>query len=132
MQHSPHLLGRAYLLFPVELHIADSDPHGGLLIRVSSIIFQASGRRAGTFLPVVLLAALFAGSASRPTRAQDKELVLPRVAQDQIDFSNASDKQFSSLGTLLADNLSGSLSAREDGFAVQDRGSLRSYIEENW
>ncbi len=158
MQHSPHLLGRAYLLFPVELHIADSDPHGGLLIRVSSIIFQASGRRAGTFLPVVLLAALFAGSASRPTRAQDKELVLPRVAQDQIDllatrvaqqirnsktdpafpkllvidFSNASDKQFSSLGTLLADNLSGSLSAREDGFAVQDRGSLRAYMEENW
>ena len=49
-----------------------------------------------------------------------------------IDFSNAGDKQFSKLGTLLADDLALSLSSVASGFQVQDRKEFRSYLKDNW
>lgn len=97
---------------------------------------------------------LFSASAS----AQDPALALPRIAQDQIDslasrvaaqirlskidpafpkvfvidFSNASDKQFSRLGSILADELAHSLSSFASGFQVEDRRSFSAYLKENW
>jgi hypothetical protein len=49
-----------------------------------------------------------------------------------IDFSNASDKQFSKLGTLLADDLAQSLAEDASGFQVEDRKSFDAYLKENW
>jgi TonB family protein len=49
-----------------------------------------------------------------------------------IDFSNASDKQFSKLGTLLADELAQSLAGFATGFQVQDRKEFSAYLKENW
>jgi len=49
-----------------------------------------------------------------------------------IDFSNASDKQFSKLGTLLADELAQSLAGFASGFQVQDRKEFSAYLKENW
>jgi len=91
-------------------------------------------------------------------RAQDGAPALPRIAQDQmealasrvaaqirqskidpalpkvlvIDFSNASDKQFSKLGSILADELAQSLSGFASGFQVEDRKSFSAYLKENW
>ena len=49
-----------------------------------------------------------------------------------IDFSNASDKQFSKLGALLADELAQSLAGFASGFQVQDRKEFSAYLKENW
>ncbi len=49
-----------------------------------------------------------------------------------IDFSNASDKQFSKLGSLLADELAQSLAGFASGFQVQDRKEFSAYLKENW
>ncbi len=49
-----------------------------------------------------------------------------------IDFSNAGDKQFSKLGTLLADELAQSLAGFASGFQVQDRKEFSAYLKENW
>ena len=91
-------------------------------------------------------------------RAQDGAPALPRIAQDQmealasrvaaqirqskidpalpkvfvIDFSNARDKQFSKLGSILADELAQSLSGFASGFQVEDRKSFSAYLKENW
>jgi TonB family protein len=97
---------------------------------------------------------LFSASAA----AREDAPALPRAAQEQmdslaarvaeqirqskidpefpkifvIDFSNAGDKQFSKLGTLLADDLAQSLAGLASGFQVQDRKSLGAYLKENW
>jgi TonB family protein len=55
---------------------------------------------------------------------------LPKVFV--IDFSNASDKQFSKLGTLLADDFAQSLSSFASGFQVEDRKAFSAYLKENW
>jgi len=49
-----------------------------------------------------------------------------------MDFSNSDDKQFSKLGTLLADDLARSLTGFASGFQVQDRKSFNAYLKENW
>ena len=49
-----------------------------------------------------------------------------------IDFSNASDKQFSILGALLADELAQALAGFASGFQVQDRKEFSAYLKENW
>jgi hypothetical protein len=49
-----------------------------------------------------------------------------------IDFSNAGDKQFSRLGTLLADDLAQSLAGLASDFQVQDRKAFNAYLKENW
>jgi len=49
-----------------------------------------------------------------------------------IDFSNASDKQFSKLGSMLADDLAQSLAGFASGFQVEDRKSFNAYLKENW
>jgi TonB family protein len=110
-------------------------------------------KAAATAMIAVLACAL--GSAT--VAAQDGFPALPRAAQDQmdslasrvaaqirlakidpaytklfvIDFSDASDKQFSKLGALLADHLSESLASRADGFAVSDRKVLWAYLRDN-
>jgi TonB family protein len=55
---------------------------------------------------------------------------LPKILV--IDFSSASNKQFSRLGTILADDLAQSLSRFASGFAVQDRKAFNAYLKENW
>src|SRR5271155_3796808 len=106
----------------------------------------------------VLIAALGFSLFTSSTAAQDPAGALPRTAQEQmdslasrvaeqirqskidpafpkifvIDFSNAGDKQFSKLGTLLADDLALSLAGYASGFQVQDRKSFIDYLKENW
>ncbi len=107
---------------------------------------------------VLLVAVLASAILPSSTAAQDPGSTLPRNAQDQmdslasrlaeqirrskidpafpkilvIDFSNANDKQFSKLGSILADDLAQSLSSLAAGFQVQDRKSFNEYLKENW
>ena len=90
--------------------------------------------------------------------AQESTPAMPRIAQDQIDslasrvaqqirqekidpalpkvfvidFANASDRQFSKLGSILADDFSESLSSFASGFQVEDRKAFNAYLKENW
>src|SRR5271155_544151 len=106
----------------------------------------------------VLIAALGFSLFTSSTAAQDPAGALPRTAQEQmdslasrvaeqirqskidpafpkifvIDFSNAGDKQFSKLGTFLADDLAQSLAGMASGFQVQDRKAFNAYLKENW
>jgi TonB family protein len=105
-----------------------------------------------------LMAAVFVCSLFGAPAAPDEAPALPRAAQEQmdslasrvaeqirqskidpaypkilvIDFSNASDKQFSRLGTLLADDLAQSLSGYASGFQVEDRKFFSEYLKQNW
>jgi TonB family protein len=107
---------------------------------------------------LLLIAALACSLSSVSAAAQDSAPALPRTAQDQmdslasrvaeqirqskidpaypkilvIDFSNAGGKQFSKLGTLLADDLAQSLSGYASGFQVQDRKAFSEYLKQNW
>lgn len=107
---------------------------------------------------VLTIAVLACSLASASAAAQDAPAALPRVAQDQmdslasrlgeeirqskidpvlpkifvIDFSNAGDRQFSKLGTVLADDLARSLSNFASGFQVEDRKEFNAYLKENW
>jgi TonB family protein len=106
-------------------------------------------------LMIAVMACLLAGASAV---AQDASPTLPRIAQDQmdslasrlaeeirqskidpalpkifvIDFSNASDRQFSKLGSFLADDLAQSLSSFASGFQVEDRREFSAYLKENW
>jgi TonB family protein len=105
-----------------------------------------------------MVALLTCGIAGASFRAQNANPASSRIVQDQmdslasrlaeqirqskidpaypkilvIDFSNASDKQFSRLGTLLADELAQSLAGFASGFQVQDRKEFSAYLKENW
>jgi TonB family protein len=106
-----------------------------------------------------LMIAVMACSLTGPSVvAQDASPTLPRIAQDQmdslasrlaeeirqskidpalpkifvIDFSNASDRRFSKLGSILADDLAQSLSTFASGFQVEDRKEFNAYLKENW
>lgn len=105
-------------------------------------------------LIVGMMGLLFTASAA----AREDAPALPRAAQEQmdslasrvaeqirqskidpafpkifvIDFSNAGDKQFSKLGTLLADDLAQSLAESTSGFQVQDHKDFNAYLKENW
>jgi len=106
----------------------------------------------------LMIAALGFALAGVPAAAQEASPALPRIVQDQmeslasrmaeqirqskidpalpkifvIDFSNASDRQFSQLGSILADNLAQSLSSFASGFQVEDRKEFSAYLKENW
>ena len=108
----------------------------------------------GALMNAVLMGSLISAS----TGAQDGAPALPRAVREQmdllasrvaeqirqskidpafpkilvIDFSNAGDKQFSKLGTLLADDLAQSLSGYASGFQVEDRKSFNEYLRQNW
>jgi TonB family protein len=117
--------------------------------------------RTGLVLSAVhvwMIAVLACSLAGVSVAAQDAPPGLPRVAQEQmdslasrvadeirqskidpaypkilvVDFSNASDKQFSRLGTLLADDLAQTLSNYASGFQVQDRKVFNEYLKQNW
>ena len=107
---------------------------------------------------LLLIAVLACGLLTVSVTAQDAAPALPRIAQDQmdslasrvaeqirqtkiapalpkvfvIDFSNATDRQFSRLGSILADDLAQSLSSFASGFQVEDRKSFTAYLKENW
>jgi TonB family protein len=107
---------------------------------------------------VLMIAALGCAFAGVPAAAQDASPLLPRIVQEQmdslasrvaeqirqskidpalpkifvIDFSNASDRQFSKLGSILADDLAQSLSSLASGFQVEDRKEFSAYLKENW
>jgi TonB family protein len=109
-------------------------------------------------LGTLLIALAMFVMCSAPAAARDEAPALPRAAQEQmdslasrvaeqirlskidpafpkifvIDFSNSGDKQFSKLGTLLADDLALSLARYASGFQVQDRKALNAYLKENW
>jgi TonB family protein len=114
----------------------------------------AAARLVGALLIVLLSCSGFSYSAEK----QDDAPVFPRDTQDQlnglasrvadhirnskidpafpkifvIDFTNAGDKQFSKLGSVLADDLAQSLSGFASGFQVEDRKSFNDYLKENW
>ena len=117
-----------------------------------------SRSRVSIGLAAFLIAALAYPLAANPALAQDTFPTLPRIVQDQmnslasrlaeeirqskidpaypkiliLDFSNAGGKQFSKLGTLLADKLAESLAGYASGFQVQDRKSFAEYLKQNW
>jgi TonB family protein len=105
-----------------------------------------------------MIAVLACALGSATVAAQDGFPALPRAAQDQmdslasraadqirqskldpafpkvfvIDFANAADKQFSKLGSVLADDFAQSLAGVASGFQVEDRKSFYEYLKENW
>jgi hypothetical protein len=105
-----------------------------------------------------MLALFLFGVGCAQAVAQESTPAIPRIAQDQIDslasrvaqqirqekidpalpkvfvidFANASDRQFSKLGSLLADNFAESLSSFASGFQVEDRKAFSAYLKENW
>jgi TonB family protein len=111
-------------------------------------------RVVGALMMAVLTCSFFSSSVC----AQDSAPALPRIAQDQvdalasrvaaqirqskidpalpkvfvIDFSSTGGKQFSKLGSMLADDFARSLSGFASGFQVEDRKSFSAYLKENW
>ena len=109
-------------------------------------------------LAVLLIGVLACSLASASAAAQDASPVLPSIVHEQmdslasrlaeeirqskidpaypkilvLDFSNAGDRHFSKLGTLLADDLAQSLSGYAAGFQVQDRKAFNEYLKQNW
>jgi TonB family protein len=126
--------------------------------KTSFIVCLGSAFSAVGPLSALIIAVMLVSVLSASTAARDEASALPRAAQEQmdslasrvaeqirqsksdtafpkifvIDFSNASDKQFSKLGTLLADDLALSLAGYASGFQVQDRKSFNDYLKENW
>jgi TonB family protein len=109
-------------------------------------------------LSALLIAMIMSSLFSASTATREDAPALPRAAQEQmdslasrvaeqirqskidpalpkifvIDFSNAGDKQFSKLGSLLADDLAQSLAGLASDFQVQDRKAFNAYLKENW
>jgi TonB family protein len=126
--------------------------------KTSFVVCLGSAFRAVRPLSALIIAVMLVSVLSASTAARDEASALPRAAQEQmdslasrvaeqirqskidtafpkifvIDFSNASDKQFSKLGTFLADDLALSLAGYASGFQVQDRKSFSDYLKENW
>lgn len=119
-------------------------------------IFVANRRPAAFAMGVILV--LFAADLSAiPASAQDGsgipaaaeaqfDALASRVAEHMhdanltpesrkvfvIDFSNASDRRFSRLGSYLADAFAKSVSKAASGFEVEDRAAFAAYLKENW
>jgi len=126
--------------------------------KTSFVVCLGSAFRAAGLPSALIIAVMLVSVLSVSTAARDEAPALPRAAQEQmdslashvaeqirqskidsafpkifvIDFSNASDKQFSKLGALLADDLALSLAGYASGFQVQDRKSFNDYLKENW
>jgi TonB family protein len=105
-----------------------------------------------------LTMAVLACSLISTPAAQDASPALPRIVQEQLDslashvadqirlskidpeptkffvfdFTNASDKQCSKLGALLAEHFSSALAKHADSFVVLDHQLLTSYLKDNW
>jgi TonB family protein len=126
--------------------------------KTSFAVCLGSAFRAVGLLSALIITVMLVSVLSASTAARDEAPALPRAAQEQmdslasrvaeqirqskidtafpkifvIDFSNAGDKQFSKLGTLLADDLALSLAGYASGFQVQDRKAFNDYLKENW
>jgi TonB family protein len=129
-----------------------------LLKKTFSVVCLDSISSALGRLSALLIAAMICTLFSVSTAARDDAPALPPAAQEQmdslasrlaeqirqskidpafpkifvIDFSNVGDKQFSKLGTFLADDLAQSLAGSASGFQVQDRKAFTAYLKENW
>jgi TonB family protein len=129
-----------------------------LLKKTFSVVCLDSISSALGRLSALLIAAMICSLFSASTAARDDAPALPPAAQEQmdslasrlaeqirqskidpafpkifvIDFSNVGDKQFSKLGTFLADDLAQSLAGSASGFQVQDRKAFTAYLKENW
>jgi TonB family protein len=129
-----------------------------LLKKTFSVVCLDSISSALGRLSALLIAAMICSLFSVSTAARDDAPALPPAAQEQmdslasrlaeqirqskidpafpkifvIDFSNVGDKQFSKLGTFLADDLAQSLAGSASGFQVQDRKAFTAYLKENW
>jgi TonB family protein len=129
-----------------------------LLKKTFSVVCLSSFSSVLGPLGVLLIAVMMCSLSSASTAARDDVPALPPAAQEQmdslalrvaqqirqskidptfpkifvIDFSNADDKQFSKLGTFLADDLAQSLTGYASGFQVQDRKAFTAYLKENW
>src|SRR5580658_6090936 len=129
-----------------------------LLKKTFSVVCPGTITRILGLLSTLMMAVLVCSLFGALTAARDEAPALPRAAQEQmdslasrlaeqirhskidpaypkilvIDFSNASDKQFSKLGSLLADDLAQSLSGYASGFQVQDRKAFSEYLKQNW
>jgi TonB family protein len=129
-----------------------------LLKKTFSVVCPGTITRILGLLSTLMTAVLVCSLFGALTAARDEAPALPRAAQEQmdslasrlaeqirhskidpaypkilvIDFSNASDKQFSKLGSLLADDLAQSLSGYASGFQVQDRKAFSEYLKQNW
>jgi hypothetical protein len=129
-----------------------------LLKKTFSVVCLDSISSALGLLSSLLIAAMICSLFSASTAGRDDAPALPPAAQEQmdslasrvaeqirqskidpafpkifvIDFSNAGDKQFSKLGTFLADDLAQSLAGLASGFQVQDREAFNAYLKENW
>jgi len=124
--------------------------------RIIRPIFVA-GRGPATFALCAILAIFAAGLSASPAIAQDGggfppaaqaqfDALASRVAEHVhdvnltpesrkifvIDFSNASDRRFSRLGSYLADEFAKSVSRSASGFEVEDRAAFAAYLKENW
>jgi TonB family protein len=123
-----------------------------------SVVCPGSIYRVLVALGALVIALPVCLQCSASTAARDEAPALPRAAQEQmdslasrvaeqirqskidtafpkifvIDFSNSGDKQFSKLGTLLADDLALSLTGHASGFQVQNRKAFTAYLKENW
>src|SRR5271168_3428567 len=124
----------------------------------SFVVCLGSAFRAGRPLNGLIIAVMLVSVLSASTAARDDVPALPLAAQEQmdslasrvaeqirqskidpafpkifvIDFSNAGDKQFSKLGTLLADDLAQALEGLASDFQAQDRKAFHAYLKENW
>jgi TonB family protein len=129
-----------------------------LLKKTFSVVCLGSISSALGPLGALLMAAMMCSLFTASTAARDDAPALPAAAQEQmdslasrvaeqirqskidpafpkifvIDFSNAGDKQFSKLGSFLADDLAQSLAGLASGFQVQDRKAFNAYMKENW
>jgi TonB family protein len=124
----------------------------------SGDLCRSAGLRPVSAAIAWMLALFLLGVGCAQAVAQESTPAMPRIAQDQIDslasrvaqqirqekidpalpkvfvidFTNASDRQFSKLGSLLADNFAESLSSFASGFQVEDRKDFTAYLKENW
>jgi TonB family protein len=129
-----------------------------LLKKTSSVVCLGGISRALDALSALLIATTICFLFTASAAAREDAPALPRAAQEQmdslasrvaeqirqskidpafpkifvIDFSHAGDKQFSKLGTLLADDLAQALEGLASDFQAQDRKAFNAYLKENW
>ena len=125
--------------------------------KIFSGLCPSAPLRAVSLVIAWVLALFLFGMGSADAVKQESTPALPRIAQDQIDslalrvsqqirqekidpafpkvfvidFNNTSDRQFSRLGSILADDFAESLSSFASGFQVEDRKDFNAYLKEN-
>lgn len=105
----------------------------GTIALISALMLPcaATAQDSGVLSPAVQ--SQFAALASRlAEHMQDANLAPESRKIFVIDFSNAADRRFTRLGSLLADDFAKSVSSLADRFEVEDRAAFTAYLKENW